>query len=207
MTISNEPPQSRKSDKRKGGLGGSSGLGGPGGGSMDDFSRLLQLQTDFHARLTEETLSYLRRIQGTLSPKVPGTVVEPGEVETLEARGRPGGTARLKVEIENTQPSHTVATPQLTPLTTQTGRMWFAGMEAASTLVGPGEVKTLKLSIPVPDEVKPGVYRGGLMLIGFRQGAVPLTVRIQEDAPQKPEAGKKGSAQKKKAGDAGGEDA
>jgi len=58
-------------------MGGSTRVSNDSEGSSGPFSELLRLQSDFQARLTEETLRYLRRLQGTLGPTAPGTVVKP----------------------------------------------------------------------------------------------------------------------------------
>ncbi len=48
------------------------------GAAGSPFSELLHLQTDFYTRLADETLRYLRRLQGAAAPAVPGTVLKPG---------------------------------------------------------------------------------------------------------------------------------
>ena len=50
----------------------------PAGGPAARFGELMRLQTEFQARLAEETLRYLRRLQGAAAPAAPGTVVMPG---------------------------------------------------------------------------------------------------------------------------------
>lgn len=45
-----------------------------GSSGASPFSELLRLQTDFQARLADETFRYLRRLHGTLGPGAPGTV-------------------------------------------------------------------------------------------------------------------------------------
>lgn len=154
--------------------------GDPGGGGGGSLGELLRLQTQFQARLAEETIAYLRRLQGAAAPNAPGTVVVPAEGESLAARGAPGGVAELVIEIENRQRVHCMVTPQLGPLVDATGVTWSPAVEAAppSQLVGPGEVTALTLHVAIPPELPTGTYRGVLILQGFRDGGVPVSVEV-----------------------------
>lgn len=151
----------------------------PGGSAANVFSDLLRLQSEFHSRLAEETLRYFRRIQGSSVPAAPGTVMLPDGSIELSASGEPGANATLTIEIENLQRVHCMASPMLSPLVNQSGATWFPACEEwLPALVAPGELATLKIAFPIPQNVPPGVYRGALLLQGFRQGAVPVAVSV-----------------------------
>jgi hypothetical protein len=172
MRITNEP--------------GSSGPSGP-------FAEMFKLQADFQARLAEETLRYLRRLQGVVVPSAPGTVVMPGQAMQLSAAAPPGGQAELSVEVENLQRVHCMVTPQLTPLVSATGVTWFPALESASAsrLIAPGAVEKILLNLQVPAQLPDGEYRGALLLQGFRHNSLPVlaTIGIAPPAPtNQPEA-------------------
>jgi hypothetical protein len=156
----------------------------PGEGLGGAFADLLRLQTDFQARLADETLRYLRRLQGAAAPAVPGTVLLPdGEVE-LRGAGVPGTAVQLRVEVENRQRVHCVVTPMLTPLVAASGVTWFpaAAPEPPSMLLAPSESRELAIELPLPDELPTSLYRGALILQGFRDGGIP--VAIEAEAPR-----------------------
>lgn len=147
------------------------------------FADLLRLQTEFHTRLTEETLKYLRRLQDAAMPTAPGTVLMPGEVAELQASGSPGTAVELKLEVENRQRVYCVVTPMLSQLVEASGITWFPAVEPSpeTILLAPEEVATLVISLPLPDDIPAGVYRGALLLQGFRAGAITVTVSVAND--------------------------
>lgn len=166
------------------------------------FADLLRLQTDFQARLAEETLRYLRRLQGAAAPAAPGTVLVPdGEVE-LRGGAAPGASVELRLEVENRQRVHCVATPMLAPLVAASGVTWFpaADPDPGSTLLAPDESRELRIAVPLPAELPPGLYRGALVLQGFRDGGVP--VAIEAKAPRAPRKRPAGRTRGKARGDA-----
>ncbi len=144
------------------------------------FGELLRLQSEFQARLADETLRYLRRLQGAFAPAAPGTVVVPDGDAALAATCEPGSQVVLRLEAENRQRVHSVVTPMLTPLVDRGGTTWFpAGDTApASILLGPGEVGVVTVELAVPAALPPGTYRGALVLQGFREGGVPVAVEV-----------------------------
>jgi hypothetical protein len=152
----------------------------PSKGAAGVFSDLLRLQTEFQARLTEETLNYLRRLQGAAAPSAPGTVLLPDEGTVVGGTGAPGDTVPLTLEIENRQRLHTVVTPMLGPLVNADGVTWFpsASQSPASMLLPPGQVRSMSLQVRVPDQLPPGTYRGPLLLQGFGDGAVAVAVEV-----------------------------
>ncbi|HEX2093432.1 MAG TPA: hypothetical protein VHG28_13590 [Longimicrobiaceae bacterium] len=157
------------------------------------LSELFHLQTEFQARLAEETLRYLRRLQGTLGPAAPGTVLSPGPGDGLRAAGAPGETVVLSLELENLQRVHCVVSPQLTPLVSTEGATWFPAAETAPyRLVAPGETTVLTLALPLPGVLPPGCYRGALVLQGFRDGAVAIEVAVSAPAPVRRAARRRG---------------
>ena len=160
----------------------------PGAGGV--FSDLLRLQTEFQARLAEETLHYLRRLQGAAAPTAPGTVLVPAGDTQLTASGLPGASVTLTLEIENRQRVHCVVTPMLGPLVSADGVTWFPSADSspASTLVAPNQVKTVELTVALPAEIPPGTYRGALVLQGFGDGGVPVAVEARARTAAKPKA-------------------
>jgi hypothetical protein len=156
----------------------------PGGNPGGALSELLRLQGQFQARLAEETISYLRRLQGAAAPNAPGTVLLPEPGTVVEAGGTPGGAVELALEIENRQRVHCMVTPLLGPLVDAAGVTWNPAAQAAppSQLVGPGEVARLSLTVDLPPELPAGMYRGALLLQGFRDGGVPVAIAVAEAA-------------------------
>jgi len=149
----------------------------PGGGGA--FGEFLQVQADFQARMAEETMRYLRRLQGVLEPHSPGTVVRPG-TEGLSASGVPGGTAELTLQVENCQRVHTTLTPGLTPLVAADGTTWFpdADIRPATRLIAPDEVAEVRIELAVPEELPPALYQGVMVLQGFRASDVPVAIEV-----------------------------
>lgn len=144
------------------------------------FADLLRLQGDFHTRLTTETLRYLRLLQGAFAPATPGTVMMPDAAGELQASGVVGSSVQLRLEIENRQRAHCVATPVMSPLVASSGATWFPATEASppSALLPPGGVATLLIVLPLPDDLPAGTYRGVLLLQGFRNGGTSVVVTV-----------------------------
>ncbi|MGH7504219.1 MAG: hypothetical protein ACRELX_01140 [Longimicrobiales bacterium] len=159
------------------------GQGGPTGA----FAELFRLQSDFQARLAEETLRYLRRLQGAVVPAAPGTVVLPSDGMELRAQGAPGATAQLTLEVENLQRVHCMVTPQLTPLVSASGVTWFPASDAssASRLLAPGTSDRLTLPLSIPAELPSGDYHGALLLQGFRRNSIAVMVTVQGEPTPK----------------------
>lgn len=158
------------------------------GAASSPFSELLHLQTDFYTRLADETLRYLRRLQGAAAPAVPGTVLKPGETLTLVATGAPGSAVDLQLEVENRQRVHSVVTSLLSPLVDTAGVTWFPAAEATppALLLAPEEVSQLAIHVPLPVDIPPGIYRGALLLQGFREGAVAVIITVTGAEPAQP---------------------
>jgi hypothetical protein len=156
----------------------------PGGAEQGPWSELLRLQSEFQSRLADETLRYLRRLQGALGPAVPGTVVVPEGPERLHAEGPPGGRVEMTLNIENRQRVHSMTSAMLSPLVGSGGATWFPEVELTppSLLVAPGEVGTLAIAIRLPAELPPDTYRGSLLLHGFKEGGLPVSVAVIETA-------------------------
>jgi hypothetical protein len=167
-------------------------LNDPGGDPGGALSELLRLQGQFQARLAEETISYLRRLQGAAAPNAPGTVLLPEAGTVVEGSGTRGGAVKIALEVENRQRVHCMVTPLLGPLVDAAGVTWNPAARAAppSQLVGPGEVARLELTVDLPQELPAGMYRGALLLQGFRDGGVPVAIAAAEaaSAPAKPGA-------------------
>lgn len=157
----------------------------PAGAADGLFSGLLHLQTEFYTRLTEETLKYLRRLQGAVAPAVPGTVLMPGSRIELDASGNPGTSVELKLEIENRQRLHCVVTPMFTPLVGASGVTWFPAADSLPPLLllAPEEIVPMAVKLPLPANIPPGIYRGALLLLGLQDGTVPVAITANDVAP------------------------
>jgi len=140
--------------------------------------------------LAEETLRYLRRLQGASAPATPGTVLMPGSTVELQATGRPGETVVLTLEVENRQRAHSVVTPMLSPMASAYGATWFpaADPSPASLLLAPEEISTLTIRLALPDNLPVSVYRGALLLQGFREGAITVVIDVRSSPAPKPKA-------------------
>jgi len=162
--------------------------GSPGDGVPSGIDELLRLQADFQARLAEETLRYLRRLQATVGPTVPGTVVVPDPDRVLHAAGEPGGSADLQVEVANTQQVHCIVTPALSPFLHVSGATWFPAVELdpPTALVAPGDTADLRVRVDLPADLPPGEWHGSLLLHGFRGGGIATTIAV--GATARPEA-------------------
>ncbi|MDQ4025966.1 MAG: hypothetical protein M3217_10855 [Actinomycetota bacterium] len=172
----------------------------PGTGAGGSFRDLLRLQTEFQARLAEETVKYLRRLQGAGMPAAPGTVLHPDEGTELNGKGPPGATVRLELEVLNRQRVHSIVTPMLEALVGASGITWFPEVEPAvsSTLVPPNESRPLALTLKLPDDLPAGTYRGALLLQGFRDGAVPVAVEVEAPPTRRAPARTQSSTARKK---------
>ena len=167
------------------------------------LSELLRLQSEFQARLADETLRYLRRLQGAFAPAAPGTVVRSDGDGELRATGRPGQRVHLRLEAENRQRVHCLVTPMLTPLVARTGTTWFPAAEPSppATLLAPGEVGTVTVELVLPAELPADVYKGALVLQGFREGGVPVTIDASDGSPAsaRPARGRRGTSRRRPA--------
>lgn len=155
----------------------------PEGEIGEALTEMLRLQTEFHAKLADDTLKYLRRLQGAGMPTAPGTVLMPGGLSELHTFGAASSTVELKIEVENRQRVYCTMTPMLTPLVQASGVTWFPEVESTSAtiLLAPDEVAPVVIRILVPAEIPAGTYRGALLLEGFRMGAVAVTVEVTSE--------------------------
>src|SRR5581483_5090501 len=66
---------------------------------------------------------------------------------------------------------------------------WFPACDySLPALVAPGEIGTLKIEFPIPQQLPSGVYHGALLLQGFRAGAVPVAVSVTGETAAEPKA-------------------
>jgi hypothetical protein len=165
------------------------------------FAELLRLQTEFHAQLADDTLKYLRRLQGAGMPTAPGTVLMPGGLSDLRTSGSAGNSAELKFEIENRQRVYCMVTPMLSPLVETSGVTWFPAVEpsSATILLAPEEIAPVVIGLLLPTDIPSGVYRGALLLEGFRAGAIAVTVEVTSETNPKAATRKQSSAKTTKA--------
>jgi hypothetical protein len=152
----------------------------PSDSPTNPFTEVFRLQTEFQTRLAEETLRYLRKFQGALAPSAPGTVMLADEALELLGSGHPGSRVALSLEIENRQRVHTVVTPLLSPLVDASGTTWFPQADATpvSSLLAPDESRSVRVEVALPDELPRGKYRGALILQGFRNAGIPVTITV-----------------------------
>jgi hypothetical protein len=157
-------------------IGGGSSAGG-------SFAELMKLQAEFQGRLAEETLRYLRRMQGLFEPHAPGTVIQPEAPEPLRADGSPGGSATWVLVTENRQRVHTVLAPALTPLVSDDGTTWVPDAEVTPVmgLLAPDEGVSVTVVAALPSNLPVGSYRGLLVLRGLRSSGVPVVVDVVEE--------------------------
>ena len=157
---------------------------GGGGGPRGPIDDLLRLQTDFQQRLAQETLRYLRQLQGLVGPTVPGTLVLPDGGAELRAEGSAGATVALAMEPENRQRVHCLLSPMLSPLVSERGVTWFpaASVEPPSVLLASGASARIGIAVPIPEGCPAGTYRGALVLHGFRDGALPVRITVTDPA-------------------------
>ena len=153
------------------------------------FANLIQMQAEFQSRLADESLRYLRRIQGVFEPYAPGTVVQPDADATLIGEVHVGDSVSLRVDVENRQRVHAVVTASVTPLLAETGATWFPSIEAKPSFafVPPEETLALSITVSAPAELPPGRYRGLLVLRGFGAGGLPIVLDVLGDPPRTPE--------------------
>jgi hypothetical protein len=150
-------------------------------GPESPFSELVRLQMDFQARLAEETLRYMRRIQASALPATPSTVVRAAS-DRPASRSTAGGSVTVVERLENRQRVHAIVTAALTPLVAGDGTTWFAQIEPATLIVPPGEHADLELRFQVPAELPAGTYRGALVLAGLEGAAVPVAIEVASKA-------------------------
>ena len=154
----------------------------PPHGAGDALSEILRLQTEFQGRMVDETLRYLRRVQGMFEPHSPGTVLRPDAPNTLAVTAPLGGRAQVQLDVENRQRVHTALAAVLTPLVGDDGTTWFVDADArpAFRLLAPAEQARVTVRLRVPGDVPPGLYRGLVTLRGLHPAGVPLVVTVTE---------------------------
>jgi len=154
----------------------------PPQGAGDALSEILRLQTEFQSRMVDETLRYLRRVQGMFEPHSPGTVLRPDAPATLAVSAAAGGRASVTLDVENRQRVHTALAVVLTPLVADDGTTWFvdADTKPAFRLLAPAEQAPVTVRLRVPTDVPPGTYRGLVTLRGLHPAGVPLEVTVRE---------------------------
>ncbi len=165
-------------------------------GTSTPFTEWMRLQNEFQIKITEETLRYLRRLQGVAAPAAPGTVMQTGVSGETQARGNPGGSVEVSLEVKNRQQVHCVVAPSISPLVSASGMTWFPEIEPspAFALLAPDETLDVIIKLPIPSKTPAGIYRGALILKGIRQGALPVAIQVGG----KPLARQRGEAPKNK---------
>jgi hypothetical protein len=141
------------------------------------FSELVRLQMDFQARLAEETLRYVRRIQASALPITPSTVVR-ADPDRPALHCVAGDAITVTEPLENRQRVHAIVTAALTPLVSDDGTTWFAQTEPTTAIVPPGEDGRIEFRFNVPSELPRGTYRGALVLAGLEGAALPITIEV-----------------------------
>ncbi len=151
-----------------------------GDGQASAFSRIAQLQGELQSRLLEETMKYVQKLRAPLAPSAPGTVLRPFEGLELEAEAEAGGEFVFSVSLENRQRAHTMVAPYVTCMLREDGTAWYPERlpPLGSVLIPPRGSEEVEVRLGVPAELPPGEYRGALILLGFRENAIPLRVVI-----------------------------
>ncbi|MGN6193271.1 MAG: hypothetical protein ACTHM4_14175 [Rhodanobacteraceae bacterium] len=154
------------------------------GGAAGAFAELFRLESDFQARLAEETLRYLRQLHGAVVPVAPGTVVLPSDGLELRATGARRATAQLMLDVENLQRAHCLVTLQVTPLVSAAGVTWFPASDGAmpSRLLAPGTSERFTLTLSIPAALPAGDYRGAMLLQGFRSNSIAVVVTVEDES-------------------------
>ena len=147
------------------------------------FDEMMQLQVEFQTRLAEETMRYIRRLQGVFEPHAPGTVVRSDDT-ALTGHGVAGGSAELRLDVENRQRVHTTLTPSLTPLVDASGTTWFpeASVTPPTRLLAPDQRTEVVVTVALPTELNAGTYRGTLVLQGFQAPDIPVAIDVTDQA-------------------------
>jgi len=169
------------------------------------LSDWLHLQADFQARLADETLRYLRRLQGAAAPVTPGTVLVPEDGSELTARTKSGGSFEITLDVKNYQRVHAMAAPALDPMVSSSGITWYPEAEFSPefSLVAPDESIKFVLRVNVPAILPSGTYIGALSLRGLRQQIFRISVDVSgskaADRQSHLSENKRGTAEKRKA--------
>ncbi|WP_299402378.1 hypothetical protein [uncultured Roseobacter sp.] len=160
------------------------------------FEELMKLQSAFQQSLSQATMQYLRQLQGIVGPVTPGTVVQQVDGATIELKMRPGAQAKATVTVENRQRVHSMVTPMITPLVSDTGATWFAqtAFTPPTALLATDEVMEFALVLDAPAEMPVGVFRGAVLIYGCSDGVVPLEVTVTKTTRAAPAAKKKAPA-------------
>ncbi|WP_299508039.1 hypothetical protein [uncultured Roseobacter sp.] len=160
------------------------------------FEELMKLQSAFQQSLSQATMQYLRQLQGIVGPVTPGTVVQQVAGATIELKMRPGAQAKATVTVENRQRVHSMVTPMITPLVSDTGATWFAqtAFSPPTALLATDEVMEFALVLYAPAEMPVGVFRGAVLIYGCSDGVVPLEVTVTKTTRTAPAAKKKAPA-------------
>ncbi len=151
------------------------------------FEELMKLQSAFQQSLSQATMQYLRQLQGIVGPVTPGTVVQQVEGATIDLKLRPGGQAKANVTVENRQRVHSMVTPMITPLVSDTGATWFAqtSFTPPTALLATDEVTDFALVLDAPSDMPVGIYRGAVLIYGCSDGVVPLEVTVAQPATRR----------------------
>ncbi|WP_299681173.1 hypothetical protein [uncultured Roseobacter sp.] len=169
-----------------------------GGTPSSPFEELMKLQSAFQQSLSQATMQYLRQLQGIVGPVTPGTVVQQIDGAGVDLKLRPGGQAKASVTVENRQRVHSMITPMITPLVSDTGATWFAQTAFAppTALLATDESLEFALVLDAPADMPVGVYRGAVLIYGCSDGVVPLEVTVAKQAAKRkaPAANAKASA-------------
>jgi hypothetical protein len=169
------------------------------------LSDWLRLQADFQARLADETLRYLRRLQGAAAPVTPGTVLVPEDGSELTARAKSGGSFEITLDVKNYQRVHAMAAPALDPMVSSSGITWYPEAEFSPefSLVAPDESIKFVVRVNVPVVLPSGTYIGALSLRGLRQQIFRISVDVSgskaADRQSHSSESKRGTAEKRKA--------
>jgi hypothetical protein len=174
--------------------------------AQNPLSEWLRLQMDLQAKLADETLRYLRRLQVAAAPVTPGTVLVPEAGTQLTAKASSGGSFEVTLEVENCQRVHAVAAPVLDPLVSLSGTTWYPETDftPAFMLISPDETVKFVVRVSVPASLPAGTYTGALSLLGMRQRTFLLSVIVGNPTAQETASADGADKSKKEAAKRGG---
>jgi hypothetical protein len=94
----------------------------------------------------------------------------------------------------------------LSPFVHASGATWFpSAVHQTSLLLAPEQIDTIRIQLPLPSGIPEGIFRGALLLQGFRENAILVAITVasaqapaatQAPTVRKPRAPKKTTRRK-----------
>jgi hypothetical protein len=144
------------------------------------FEGLNRLQRELQEKLSGKPMRDLRRFLGSVAPASPGTVVQlPHGTAEVSAQGRVGEEVALTLTVRNFQRVACQVSPQLTPLISEDAQPWSPRYSDATCVVPSDGAVTITLRLVAEPGLKPGTYRGELVLLGFAGISPPVSIVLK----------------------------